>query len=156
MPPLGQTTEELKILKWMKSEGDRVELGEALLQVETDKADLEVESYFAGVLLRQLAKEGEVVSVGDLVAYLGEAGEEIPAVGTAEDDRVSPRAPATESQTEVNRQPLPAVAGKVLASPRARQLAKLHDVDLSSVQGSGPSGRIELEDVARALNESNA
>jgi pyruvate dehydrogenase E2 component (dihydrolipoamide acetyltransferase) len=155
MPPLGQTTEELKILKWLKSEGDRVELGEALLQVETDKADLEVESYFAGVLLRQLAKEGEVVSVGDLVAYLGEAGEETPAVRPAEDDRISPQVPATESQVEVNRQPLPAVPGKVLASPRARQLAKLHDVDLSSVQGSGPSGRIELEDVARALNESN-
>jgi pyruvate dehydrogenase E2 component (dihydrolipoamide acetyltransferase) len=155
MPPLGQTTEEIKILKWFKSEGDRVELGDELLQVETDKADLAVESYHAGVLLRQLAEEGQVVSVGDLVAYVGEAGEEIPALGESGPQPQSAPAPASVPNSPVEVKPHlghePAPGGKVLASPAARQLGMLHEIDLTSIHGSGPGGRVEVEDVYRAV-----
>ncbi len=81
MPPLGQTSDELQILAWRKEEGDEVALGEPLLEVETDKATLEVEATATGTLLRILHRAGETVGEGTVIAYLGTPGEEVPGPG---------------------------------------------------------------------------
>jgi pyruvate dehydrogenase E2 component (dihydrolipoamide acetyltransferase) len=127
MPPLGTTSDELRIVEWLKAEGEEVALGEPLLAVETDKATLEVEAATAGTLLRVVCKAGAVVEVGTVLAYVGAAGEEIPVepergVGGAEPARVA-------------------------ASPAVRRLASERGVDLAQVVGSGPGGRVEKRDV---------
>ena len=119
MPPLGQTSDELRIVVWRKREGDAVAVGEPLLEVETDKATLEVEAALAGTLLRIVHGEGQTVQSGTVIAYVGEPGEEI-----------ADEAPA-----------------KVQAAPAVRRLAQEHGVDLAQVQGSGPGGRVERADV---------
>ena len=77
LPALGQTSDEMEIVSWYKSIGDRVEIAEPLLCVETDKAQVDVESAEEGVLLRILAEPGQVLQTGDLIAVIGEAGEEL-------------------------------------------------------------------------------
>jgi pyruvate dehydrogenase E2 component (dihydrolipoamide acetyltransferase) len=77
LPALGQTSDEMEIVSWYKSVGDRVEIAEPLLCVETDKAQVDVESAEEGVLLRILAEPGQVLQTGDLIAVIGEAGEEL-------------------------------------------------------------------------------
>lgn len=78
LPALGQTSDELEIVEWHKQVGDRVEIAEPLLTVETDKAQVEVESAEEGVLLTILAEPGQVLQTGELIAYIGEPGESIP------------------------------------------------------------------------------
>ena len=78
MPALGQTTDELRIISWLKKEGDPVEQGEPLFEVETDKATLEVEAFSSGILRKIVHQEDEVVEVGTLVAYIGKAEDELP------------------------------------------------------------------------------
>ena len=124
MPPLGATSDELQVVRWLKEVGSTVEQGEPLLEVETDKATLEVEAAAAGTLLSVLHGAGETVSVGEVLAYLGAPGEEAPAAAL----------------------PTPA-RKKRQAVPTARKLAQEHGIDLASVQGSGPGGRIEKQDV---------
>jgi pyruvate dehydrogenase E2 component (dihydrolipoamide acetyltransferase) len=119
MPPLGQTSDDLRIVAWRKREGDAVAVGEPLLEVETDKATLEVEAAHAGTLLRIVHGEGQTVQSGTVIAYVGEPGEEI-----------ADEAPA-----------------KVQAAPAVRRLAQEHGVDLAQVRGSGPGGRVERVDV---------
>jgi pyruvate dehydrogenase E2 component (dihydrolipoamide acetyltransferase) len=143
MPALGQTTDQLLITSWIKAEGDMVRLGEPLCEVETDKATIEVESFVAGTLLRILHKAGETVEVGTPIAYIGVKGEQVPASGGSE--LAAAASPAA---------PVPNVAAsdlqdteKIVASPVARQLAKSHGIDLSTIRGSGPRGRIDKEDV---------
>jgi pyruvate dehydrogenase E2 component (dihydrolipoamide acetyltransferase) len=134
MPSLGQTTDELRIVAWLKAEGDAVRLGEPLLEVETDKATVEVESVASGSLLKVVRGTGELVPAGALIAYIGQPGE---VVGEERSD-----GPAQH--------PAPTGVGapeKVLATPLARQLARQHGIDLARVRGTGPQGRIEKEDV---------
>ena len=119
MPPLGATSDELTIVRWLKEVGSIVAQGEALLEVETDKATLEVEAAVAGTLLSIAHGAGETVSVGEVLAYVGAPGDDVPAP------------PTTKRQ----------------AVPTARRLAQEHGIELASVQGSGPGGRIEKEDV---------
>jgi pyruvate dehydrogenase E2 component (dihydrolipoamide acetyltransferase) len=160
LPSLGQTSDELRILKWFKAEGDEVRRGEPLLEVETDKATLDVEAALTGTLLKILTQEGEVVQAGRLVAYVGVPGEVVPAV--EEDQAVTVRAaPQPEHERILPGLPdsgfvggIPAMT-KVLASPAARQLARTHGVKLDALRGSGPGGRIEKEDVLRCLQDQN-
>lgn len=79
MPKLGQTDNEGTIVSWLLAEGDEVELGQPLLIVETDKAEVEVECVAEGVVLRIVVPEGETVDAGTIIAYVGEPGEELPA-----------------------------------------------------------------------------
>ncbi len=116
MPPLGATSDELRIVQWLKEAGEAVEQGEPLLEVETDKATLEVEAAVAGTLLAVLHGPGETIAVGETLAWVGAPGEEIP-------------------------------AEKKQAVPVARKLAQEHGIDLAAVEGSGPGGRIEKQDV---------
>ena len=151
LPRLGQGMEAGTITKWLKSEGDRVEKGEPLFEVDTDKATQEVESDFAGVLLKIVLPSGEA-PVGQTIAYIGEAGEEVK----AQEEAPAPKAePAPEAQkvsdTVVSDTNTPASSngGRIKASPLARRIARERGIDLRALQGTGPEGRIIAEDVER-------
>src|SRR5579862_752968 len=116
MPALGQTSDELMIVRWLKNEGDTVKLSEPLLEIETDKATLEIESAAGGTLLRILYREGERLEVGTVIAYVGKAGEALPGAKALE--------PAKSATVPIEvAVPIIALpAGKVLATPVARLL----------------------------------
>jgi pyruvate dehydrogenase E2 component (dihydrolipoamide acetyltransferase) len=170
LPRLGQGMESGTIVKWLKSEGERVEKGEPLYELDTDKVTQEVEAEASGVLLKIAVQEGEV-PVGQTIAVIGEEGEEVPADvsgnGASAAQKVEPDAaeegspgPAREAEREQGRevsteraeqQPVPARdGGRVKASPLARRIARERGIDLASLSGTGPEGRIVAEDVERA------
>jgi pyruvate dehydrogenase E2 component (dihydrolipoamide acetyltransferase) len=158
------------IVKWLKSEGERVEKGEPLYELDTDKVTQEVEAEASGVLLRIAVAEGEV-PVGETIAFIGEEGEQAPepsgngasaATQQVEEDpqeEGSP-GPAREEERERGRGAAGQVAeaqappaqdgGRVKASPLARRIARERGIELSSLTGTGPEGRIVAEDVERA------
>ncbi|MBS7634024.1 2-oxo acid dehydrogenase subunit E2 [Candidatus Bathyarchaeota archaeon] len=144
MPKLGQTMEKGKILRWLKREGERVERGETLLEVETDKAVLEVEARGSGILRRILAQEGEVVPVAKIIGYIAEEGEEIPEEALQE-VMVGAEAPAPASITKATGEGK--VEREIKASPLAKKIAREKGVDLTQVVGTGPGGRITEKDV---------
>lgn len=137
MPALGQTSDELRVIRWLKAEGEAVKIGEPLLEVETDKATLEVEAAQGGVLLKILCREEESAEAGAVIAYVGQAGERLPEMKTD-----TPEVAAREVA-----KPAPQPATKVLATPAARRLAREHGINLSTVRGGGPEGLIETRDV---------
>ena len=142
MPPLGQTSDELRLLGWHKAEGEAVDEGELLLEIETDKATLDVEASVSGTLLRIDCREGETVTAGTILGWLGEPGEQIvepepPARG--DEPVVAPAPSVHRPQTRAH--------DRVLATPAARMLAKDLGVDLTLVTGTGPDGRIERRDI---------
>jgi pyruvate dehydrogenase E2 component (dihydrolipoamide acetyltransferase) len=159
MPRLSDSMEEGTILTWLKKVGDEVAVGEELVEIETDKANMAYESDVAGTLTEILAPEGETLAIGAPIAVVGErdrapsaagpvaAGDPPPpAVARASSGVVPPAAPPA---------PAPAPADergteRVKASPVARRLAKERGVDLSTLQGSGPGGRIVKKDVKGA------
>ncbi len=152
LPRLGQGMESGTIVKWLKHEGERVEKGEPLYELDTDKVTQEVEADFSGVLLKIAVSEGEV-PVGDTIAVIGEEGEEAPAI----EERAA--APAMEpepvSAAEVVAEIRPQAAqhdgGRVKASPLARRIARERGIELAALSGTGPEGRIVAEDVERAV-----
>ncbi len=160
MPKLGLTMEQGTVLTWKKKAGDLVGEGEVLLVIQTDKVEFDVESPAAGTLLRLLANEGDVVPTGDVIAYVGEADEKLenapaPRVGApAPADRAI--APVADSGPQSTGAGGAAAAGRVAASPVARNLATELGVDLSAVKGSGPGGRIVKEDVLKAAEAPSA
>jgi pyruvate dehydrogenase E2 component (dihydrolipoamide acetyltransferase) len=157
LPRLGQGMESGTIVRWLKSEGDQVEKGEPLYELDTDKVTQEVEADASGVLLKILVAEGEV-PVGTPVAYVGAAGEEVP------DAAAAPAATEAGTGTEQRQEetppqevPVPDVAvaatgngGRIKASPLARRIARERGIDLAALAGTGPEGRIVAEDVERA------
>ena len=152
LPRLGQGMEAGTVTRWLKSEGEQVAKGEPLFEVDTDKVTQEVESDFAGVLLKIALPEGEA-PVGETIAWIGEAGEEIAAPTP-----VAPAAPGRPSRCLAPRCQAPgptapgtgsANGGRIKASPLARRLARERGIDLASVRGTGPDGRIVAEDVER-------
>jgi len=147
MPALGQTTDELTIMSWLKEEGETVKVGEPLYTVETDKTTLEAESPYAGTLLKIVAAVQTMVQTGDVIAYIGKPGEAIPVEAPSNDHAATPSTQMTPLTPPSAPILAPAPAGKVLATPAARQLAKERGVDLSKVKGTGPGGRIERDDV---------
>ncbi|HZO62897.1 MAG TPA: dihydrolipoamide acetyltransferase family protein [Gaiellaceae bacterium] len=158
IPRLGQGMEAGTIVRWLKSEGDQVEKGEPLYELDTDKVTQEVEADVGGVLLKILVGEGEV-PVGTPVAVLGEAGEEVPEVeapAAPEPEQAAaepepPAAPQEAPRAEPAEAPAPSAdGGRIKASPLARRIARERGVDLASLSGTGPEGRIVAEDVERA------
>jgi pyruvate dehydrogenase E2 component (dihydrolipoamide acetyltransferase) len=152
LPRLGQGMESGTIVKWLKNEGDQVEKGEPLYELDTDKVTQEVEAEASGVLLKIAISEGEV-PVGRTIAVIGKQGEEVPVISAEEPEPEKPvEAPAP--QQENGRPEEPAVVqptgGRVKASPLARRIAREQGIDLASVRGTGPEGRIVAEDVERA------
>jgi pyruvate dehydrogenase E2 component (dihydrolipoamide acetyltransferase) len=169
LPRLGQGMEAGTIVRWLKSEGDQVEKGEPLYELDTDKVTQEVEAEASGVLLKILAGEGEEIEVGKRIAVIGEQGEDVSAEDEAEveveedeQEEGSP-GPAREEERERGREaaadeepaaetPQPSrVNGRIKASPLARRIARERNIDLASLTGTGPEGRIVAEDVERAV-----
>ena len=196
MPKYEMSQETGKIARWLKAEGDVVEKGEPLLEIETDKTNIEVEARAGGVLAGICAEPGQVVPVGQPIAYILKAGETWPpAAAVPAPAAVTPAAPAAavtpqetsatlratpiaermaaehgidlravaatgpggritredvEAHLAAQAAPLPAADGKVKAVPAARRLARELGVDLSTVTGTGPEGRIQSEDVEQA------
>ncbi|MFL5927007.1 MAG: dihydrolipoamide acetyltransferase family protein [Gaiellaceae bacterium] len=175
LPRLGQGMEAGTVTKWLKSPGEKVEKGEPLFEIDTDKVTQEVESDFAGVLLKITLESGEA-PVGQTIAYIGGEGEEVadteepPDTGNEssaekpvraeqrEPDREAGRAAAARAaeaasagngSRESQQQQAPAAGGRIKASPLARRIARERGVDLAALTGTGPDGRIVAEDVER-------
>ncbi|MFO7630340.1 MAG: dihydrolipoamide acetyltransferase family protein [Prochlorococcaceae cyanobacterium] len=162
MPALSSTMTEGKIVEWLKKPGDKVERGESVLVVESDKADMDVESFNEGFLAAVLMPAGGTAPVGETIGLIVETEAEIaaaaaksPAAPAAAAPPVSAAAPApvaaAPATVPVAAAPAPVAHGRVIASPRAKKLASQHGVALESLRGSGPHGRIQAEDVERAL-----
>jgi pyruvate dehydrogenase E2 component (dihydrolipoamide acetyltransferase) len=157
LPRLGQGMEAGTIVRWLKSEGDPVQKGEPLYELDTDKVTQDVEADFAGVLLKIVVPEGEV-PVGRTVAVIGEAGEEVPEVEAGPSEAVPEERPERperpEPEQEAAPEPQRAAArtngGRIKASPLARRIARERGIDLAALAGTGPEGRIVAEDVERA------
>jgi pyruvate dehydrogenase E2 component (dihydrolipoamide acetyltransferase) len=159
LPRLGQGMEAGTIVKWLKAEGDQVEKGEPLYELDTDKVTQEVEAEASGVLLKIAVSEGEV-EVGKTIAFIGEEGEqvEVPAEERADGDaarqvREARERAREEPEQEEARTQIAEPArtdGRVKASPLARRIARERGIDLAAVTGTGPEGRVVAEDVERA------
>jgi pyruvate dehydrogenase E2 component (dihydrolipoamide acetyltransferase) len=169
LPRLGQGMESGTIVRWLKSEGDQVEKGEPLYELDTEKVTQEVEADASGVLLKILATEGDEIEVGKAIAVIGEEGEEVAA---PEDEKEEPTevteeepaeegepAPEREDERERGREAGPegptepeqqVDGGRLKASPLARRIARERGVELARLRGTGPEGRIVAEDVERA------
>ena len=161
MPQMGYDMQEGTLVRWLKAEGEEVSIGEAVAEIETDKAVVEFESTEAGVLHKLLVIEGDVVPVGQAVALVGAVGEEV----SLDAEVASPDSPPSdEIELEVDKPPLaldssssnvpaqepPSSLQEVRASPIARRLAAERGVELSQVKGTGPGGRITKKDVLSA------
>ena len=161
MPSVGQTTDELVIVEWLKKEGDTVALGESLFSVQTDKAQIEVESVAAGTLLKVLRDAGDTVQAGSPVAYIGAPGETVPDASGAEladiEIPVAVReipASTLARRAEPERRSPERTPGKVAALPAARRLASAMGIDLTTLAGTGQDGVITVRDVERASQAS--
>ncbi len=152
LPRLGQGMESGTIVKWLKSEGDQVEKGEPLYELDTDKVTQEVEADASGVLLKIAVAEGEV-EVGKTIAVIGEQGEQVETKAEEQPRDEKPAAAASEAprrQMTETREVASTVNGRIKASPLARRIARERGIDLSAVAGTGPEGRVVAEDVERA------
>jgi pyruvate dehydrogenase E2 component (dihydrolipoamide acetyltransferase) len=149
MPALEMAQETGKLLSWRKKEGETIAKGEPLLDVETDKAVVEIEAPADGILAGVKAQAGDVIPVGQTIAWIVSPGEKPPveeaaaASGRRMDSAPAPAAAAAS----VSAAPTAAPASSVRISPKARRLAREHGVDLSRVRGSGSEGEIQAEDV---------
>jgi pyruvate dehydrogenase E2 component (dihydrolipoamide acetyltransferase) len=140
------------IVRWLKSEGEPVEKGEPLFELDTDKVTQEVEAEAAGVLLKIAIAEGEV-PVGQTVAFIGAEGEDVPEVEAAapRKEEAKPSEPESVREAEARREAAVAAGnGRIKASPLARRMARERGIELSGIRGTGPDGRIVAEDVERA------
>lgn len=171
MPALSSTMTEGKIVSWVKSPGDRVEKGETVVIVESDKADMDVESFHEGILAAIVVDAGGVAPVGEAIALLAETEAEIEeakqkaaAQGSGQAATAGDAAPTAPAPVATTAATAPAAAtqngaatakrsDRTIISPRARKLAKELKVDLSALQGSGPHGRIVAQDVELAAGK---
>ena len=167
MPRLSDTMEEGNIISWLKNEGDPVSPGDILAEVETDKATMDLESFYEGTLLHIGVKEGNV-AVDGIIAVIGEKGEDVEAIlkeaqasspsggGSTEEVAAAPsEAPAEGAPTAANSPTEPAPAtpanGRIKASPLAKSMAKENNLDLNGIKGTGEGGRIVKEDIKKAI-----
>jgi pyruvate dehydrogenase E2 component (dihydrolipoamide acetyltransferase) len=166
MPRLSDSMEEGTVLRWLKSEGDEVSVGDELVEIETDKANMVYESDAAGTLIELVADEGDTLAIGEVIARVGEASE---ADGAGKKKKAKKESKAEASEAEASEaEPSAAVAAppaeapapvagdgrgaddRVKASPIARRIAAEKGLDLATLQGSGPGGRIVKADVEKA------
>lgn len=167
MPRLSDSMEEGTILQWLVAEGDRVEEGQALAEIETDKANVTYEADHAGTVLALSVTEGTSVPVGVPILVIGAPGEELATAPSAEKlaaaasplsaapPASAPSAAPASSAPPAAPEPSPPATGRTKASPLARRLAAEHDVDLAGLTGSGPGGRVTRADVERVRTAAN-
>jgi pyruvate dehydrogenase E2 component (dihydrolipoamide acetyltransferase) len=167
MPALSSTMTEGKIVSWTKAAGDKVAKGETVLIVESDKADMDVESFYEGYLATIIVEAGNAAPVGATIALIAETEAEIAVAkekaasltggaSTAPTTTKTVETPATTVTTAATTTATIDRNGRTIASPRAKKLAKELKVELSGLQGSGPNGRIVAEDVERAVGRTPA
>jgi pyruvate dehydrogenase E2 component (dihydrolipoamide acetyltransferase) len=165
MEALSPTMEEGRLVEWKKGEGEAVAVGDVLAEVETDKAVMELVARAGGTLLKQVVPAGATVPVSQLVALIGEPGEQVAAEGngrdggvkgkqtaTAEPQAAPPAPPPAPPASRASEPPAPAAQSgqRVKASPLARRIAAERGIDLGSLLGSGPEGRVVLRDLESA------
>jgi pyruvate dehydrogenase E2 component (dihydrolipoamide acetyltransferase) len=163
MPALGVAQQTGTLLKWLKAEGQSVTKGEPLMEIETDKATVEIEAAASGILTRISAKPGEEVPVGQTIALILASGEALPAKQEAppvarhrhplpQGEGMGEGRPATSTRMPLGEPVVPAapVSGRVLASPSAKRLAREKGIQLAMLRGSGPEGSVLAVDVLRA------
>jgi len=179
MPKLSPTMEEGQISRWLKKEGDKVAMGEPLAEIDTDKATMEMQALANGVLRKIVIGEGQSAPLGQLIAVIGEADEDIasllseapaaapaapkapepkqpeppPAAAAAQQPQPAPQAQAAAAGASNGRQTAPDSSGRMIVSPLAARMAAESGLDLRSVQGSGPGGRIIKRDIEAALSQ---
>ncbi|QXD16378.1 pyruvate dehydrogenase complex dihydrolipoamide acetyltransferase [Rhodocaloribacter litoris] len=169
MPKMSDTMEEGVLVSWLVEEGASVSAGDVIAQVETDKATMDLEVYDDGVLLKKVIQEGEAVPIGGLIAVLGEEGEDISEVlakygGGDGSAAPEPETKAEAVEAEAGQAPSgdgaaeeaavaagPEEGARIKASPLARKMAREHGIDLRTVRGSGPEGRIIKRDIEALL-----
>ena len=157
MPSMGADMTEGTIVKWLMSEGDEVKRGDKLAEIETDKTVVEMESYGEGILKKIVVPEGQVVPVGDLIAYVGGQDDEIPQTASKPtQDNVSQEDQLKETSPTPVPQESSEMGSRVKASPIAKKLAKELGIDISTINGSGPGGRITREDIEAVSSGSTA
>jgi pyruvate dehydrogenase E2 component (dihydrolipoamide acetyltransferase) len=161
MPKLGFDMAEGTLIRWVKKEGEEIQKGDVLAEIETDKATVEVESSASGTVRKLLVDEGTAVPVGDPIAMVGSPDEKLGPLPTpGPKSKPEQAAPAPTKTTPVPHQPEPAPAkpatatpeGRVKASPLARRMAEEKGLALANLQGSGPGGRIVKRDIESALS----
>ena len=145
MPQMGFDMKEGTLVRWIKREGDEVASGEIIAEIETDKAVVEIEAFDSGVLRQTLIDEGTTVPVGEVIAVIAAADEEVA-------ERPSPsaasvKAPAMAAPAPAPSPPAPAMRGEVKASPLAKREAQKLGIDIAVVPGTGPNGRVTKKDV---------
>lgn len=178
MPKMGDTMEEGKILAWRKKVGDPVARGDSLAEIETDKVNIEAESFAEGVLRKILVQEGESAAVGAPIALVGAPDEALPDVtaqGPSAQPTQAPKDPASQREpvpvavgsayrparepagtngaSSVTSAPATEVTGRVFISPIARRIAQEHRLDIAHITGTGPNGRIIKDDVEALLTQ---
>ena len=155
MPKLGFDMAEGLLVRWVKQVGENINKGDVLAEIETDKATVEVESSASGVVLSHIVEQGSIVPVNAPIAVVGAAGEKVDAPAAAPKAETKaeekPAAQSAPTAAPVAQSSAPADNGPVKASPLARKVAKDNGVNLASVQGSGPGGRVVRKDVEAAL-----
>lgn len=154
-PRVGYTTTEITINQWMKNEGESVEQGEPLLEITSDKANMEIPSPSAGTLLKIIAAEGQVVPVGSILAFVGSPGEEVPGELLEKARRLLTQSAADPEEEQdipvVRERPIP--QNRRAISPAARRMAEENKVALEDITGTGPGNAVTLEDVRRFLEK---
>ncbi len=164
MPKLSPTMEEGQIARWLKKEGDKVSAGEPLAEIDTDKATMEMQALSNGVLRKILINEGESAPLGQLIAVIAEPNEDIESIlseaPAAAPEKKEPAPAPAPKPAEQPAEPVEAAApvvhtdkGRLIASPLAARMAKDSGLDLRSINGSGPNGRIIKRDIEAALSK---
>ena len=158
MPALEMAQETGKLVSWLKKEGEQVKKGEMLLEVETDKAVVEIEAQTDGILGGVSAKTGDVVPVGQTIAWLLKPGESVPQQGapTQTGRTGAAAAPPAAAAAAAPAAAEPASAAGARISPKARKLAREHGLDIATIKGSGPGGEILADDILKAAAASVA
>jgi pyruvate dehydrogenase E2 component (dihydrolipoamide acetyltransferase) len=173
MPQMGYDMDAGTLLRWLKQEGEEVERGEPIAEIETDKVNLEIESFDSGVVRKHLVTEGQTVPVGEAIAIIGSADEplDLPDLNGKQPESTPQAAPAQPQEpvaSAVSQSPAPPVDAqadqvidrapgeRVRASPLVRRLAAEHGIDLTRVRGTGPGGRIIKVDVMPLIGQPQA
>jgi pyruvate dehydrogenase E2 component (dihydrolipoamide acetyltransferase) len=150
-PKLDEAMTSGKIVRWLKNEGDSVEKGEIILEIESEKTSFELDAETSGILSKIMYQAGDEVPVGTAIAYILKPGEEAPDIEAPAAIKTEEEKPAVEAKAEA---PKPAGEQKdIKASPLARNIAREHNVDIARVGGTGPGGRITKEDVLKYIEE---
>ncbi|MBI5933575.1 MAG: 2-oxo acid dehydrogenase subunit E2 [Chloroflexi bacterium] len=163
MPKLGFDMAEGLLVRWVKQVGETINKGDVLAEIETDKATVEVESSASGIVLQHIVDQGTMVPVNAPIAVVGNAGEKVDAPAatssnvegqTSNDERLTLNVPTPPVADSVSQAVASVSAGAVKASPLAKKMAKDNNVNLASVQGTGPGGRVVRKDIEAALTAS--